>query len=264
MTSSSILFITAFKDLNRETWKLYSRNKEVYFEKFCNYALNTKYKTIVYIENDMLNKCLEILKNKNRVESFPEYIIFKDLNLVDTFLNKYESTEQTIINSDSYKNKIPPSRKLNPEHIYASYNLINHSKINFVKDAKDNYPNYEFYSWIDFGINDIPSLNLNLENSLYNKVTYALITKLPNSYIHPDIMLSSEIIFFAGSQFIVHKNVVDDYKNKYEEILLELQKQNVSDDDQNVVLQIYFKYKDLFNPIYIGSWFSLFSKFLNN
>lgn len=82
---------------------------------------------------------------------------------------------------------------------------MNHSKINYVKYTKDIFPNYEYYSWIDFGC---------IKNDEY-------ILSLP-------------------------KNINFN---------------NLCDDDQNVVLQIYYDNPDLFDLKYSNNiWFSLFKK----
>ena len=77
-------------------------------------------------------------------------MIFKDMNDVDTFYDKYIDIDTEIINSDEYKSKIPSHRKNNPEHCQTGYNLINNSKICFIKHTKKYFSNYKFYSWIDF------------------------------------------------------------------------------------------------------------------
>jgi hypothetical protein len=59
-------------------------------------------------------------------------------------------------------------------------------------------------------------------------------------------MLSSDVIYFAGSIFIIHVDLVSTYEKLYHQKLEELQSNNIVDDDQNVVLQIYLDNKDLF------------------
>ena len=62
----------------------------------------------------------------------------------------------------------------------------------------------------------------------------------------PNNMLSSDVIYFAGSIFIIHTDLVSIYETLYSEKLEELYEKNIADDDQNVVLQIYLDNKNLF------------------
>ena len=121
--NNDILFITAYKDINREKWKNYQRTNEEYFKCFYKLTEHIEYTLIVFIED----KIKDILLSKY---NFKSNIIFKNIESVNTFYNKFLETDTIIINSDNYKKKIPLGRKQNPEHIYSEYNLINHSKIN--------------------------------------------------------------------------------------------------------------------------------------
>lgn len=262
----STIFITAYKDIGRRTWKSYQRSQEQYIDVFVKMALeiSKNYTLIVYCSKEVENECMMMLKTKYNMNEFSSNVIFVDIEQVTTFYNKYIDIERKIISSDEYKRCIPMDRKTNPEHVYAEYNLINHSKVNFVADAKKRYNDYEYYVWVDFGLNDYPTKELNISKICQkNKIVYGLNTLLYEGKIDARNMLASHIIFFMGSEFVVHRGVVELFEKVYEETLLELYKENVSDDDQNVVLQIYYRNKDLFQPIYVGQWFSLFKKFLN-
>lgn len=248
-----IIFVTAFKDINRKNWDNYSRSNETYFSCFYRLAKNIEYLLVVYLEPSMIEKIKDIKFNNN--------IIFRNLDEVNTFYNKYIEIDNQIIDSDEYKSKIPPHRKNNPEHCQYGYNLINHSKICFIKNTKKYYPNYKFYSWIDFGtfnesVDNIPKrLNLNL---ISEKITYCCLNQIPKKKIEADTMLKSDIIFFTGSTFIVYFEYVDILYNLWNNKIIEWHKKNITDDDQNLVLQIYFDRPDLFDIKYSNDWFSLY------
>ena len=76
-------------------------------------------------------------------------------------------------------------------------------------------------------------------------------------------MLKYDDVFICGSIFIIYTELVELYEKKYEEILNNWQKNYIVDDDQSVVLQLYFNNKELFYLIYNEKWFELFS-ILNN
>jgi hypothetical protein len=127
------------------------------------------------------------------------------------------------------------------------------------------FKEYMFYSWIDFGIslpeNSKLYKNINI-NKLPNKIIYQHLgsnlssNKLPLNKIYmlpekeeitdPNNMLSSHVVYFAGSIFIIHNDLVFIYEKLYDNKLQELQEKNIVDDDQNIVLQIYLDNKELF------------------
>ena len=251
---NDIIFITAYKDIGRNTWHKFNRSNEIYFNNFILLCNNIKYTLLVYIENNIRE---QILINY----SFnTDNIIFKDYHSVSTYLDKYLKNDKIIMSSDIYKDKIPPHRKNNPEHIYSEYNLVNHNKINFVSDAKKTYPNYAFYSWIDFGyIQDIESVPQNINtHALPHKIIYQCIN-IPINYINPNEMLANDIIFITGSAFIIHRSLVDYFEIIYEQKIIEWQKNYISDDDQNLVLQLYYENSHLFHLIQNYIWFLLYN-----
>ena len=77
----SILFVSAFKDIGRSRWPIYTRSNEEYIRYFMDLAMNIKYKLIVFIEPHIR----EILVSKQ----LPSNIILLDCNLVRTFYDKF-------------------------------------------------------------------------------------------------------------------------------------------------------------------------------
>lgn len=250
---NNILFITAFKDINRGKYKHYTRTNDTYFDYFFNLANTIQYNLIIYVENYIK----EILLSRYR---FRENIIFMNLNTVDTFYRRYNEINKIIINSKFYQDKIPESRKNNPEHCHAEYNSITNSKSNFLKNTKKYYPNYEFYAWVDFGCvrnsSTIPySINL---LKLTKQITFHCFQK-PLVKRHEYDMLSTWDIYFDGSQIIIHTSLIDLFDFLCNEKLKKWCELIVTDDDQNLVLQIYYDHPELFNLIINDKWYSLFN-----
>ena len=172
-----------------------------------------------------------------------------------------------MINSTVYKNKIAYDRKDAPEHWCAEYNMVNHSKINYVAYTKKIFPKYEYYSWIDFGcisktLDDVPK-NIDF-NKLNKKISYLALKAPPFEKISIEDMVKSHDIYLAGSQFITHNSLVEKHEELYRELLESWKKDIMCDDDQNAILQIYFENRDLFDLFYSTEWFSLFRNHLNN
>ena len=122
---------------------------------------------------------------------------------------------------------------------------------------------YLYYSWIDFGI-----MNENIENIpndidislLNNKITYHCIKEPPNNRLTEIEMFNSNEVYFLGSAFIVFTNLVEKFEELWENKIIEWQEKNITDDDQNLILQLYYDYKDLFNKIENTEWFGIFKK----
>lgn len=256
MSDKEIIFVTAFKDINRTNWKHYERSTNMYINYFYTLANNIKYKLIVYLEKDIQDI---VVKNKN----FNENIVFDDLSKVNTFLNKFIEIDVTIMESEIYKNKVPDYRKNSPENLYSDYNLINHSKINFLKDVKGKYPDYNFYAWIDFGrMNEsIENVPVNIDISLIpnNKITYHFVNDPPLNRISEEEMLKSHAVYLLGSSYIVPNNLVEYFENLWESKLLEWQEKYITDDDQNLVLQLYFDNPQLFYGIKNEKWYNMYA-----
>lgn len=249
-----IIFVTAYKDIGRELWYSCSRTNNEYFEYFHNLTQNIEYKLAVFVEKEIEHE----LKIRY---TFNDNIIFIDLNLVNTFLCQFLSSQKVIMNSEIYKNKIPDDRKLVPEHFCAEYNLINHSKINFVSYTKNIYPNYKFYSWIDFGFvrNNLENVPRNINISLLpeDKIVYQIYDKIDDRK-DPNFMLGCHTIFFIGSSNIIPNSLVERFEDLYRNKIIELEQHNIVDDDQALILQIYYDNPELFTIFQSKNWFSFY------
>jgi hypothetical protein len=242
-----ILFVTAFKNINRDQWKDNSRTIETYLK---NFLLLTKlpYTLVVYLEPEIKKHFPSLLN-----------VIVRDFDEVSTFYDTFLKKDKQIMKSKTYQSKIPENRKMHPEHLYSEYNFINHSKINFVSHTKKLYPHYEFYSWVDFGfsghLKNIPcSIDV---SSLPKKVIYQ--TKNTPIDISEEDMLAKDIVYFAGSAFIVHHSLVETFEQKIKKKIIEWQKRGITDDDQNLILQIYLDDPSMFHTVHHKEWRMLYS-----
>jgi len=250
-----IIFITALRDIGRDKWGKYNRTFDQYLEYFLNLARHIEYNLVVYLSNE--HKLIaEKYMSKNNV-------IFLDLDQIkDTFYQRYLETDREIIKSEVYQNKIPDRRKNNPEHLYAEYNMVVHDKVNYIRNTKLLFPNYSFYSWIDFGYVRKPVClieNINLSR-IPKKIVYQALTRPPTNKIDEDQMLKSYDIYIVGGAFIIHTDLVDKYAEIYERKIIEWQSRNITDDDQSLVLQLYYENQSLFHLIENKQWFSLFTE----
>jgi len=71
-------------------------------------------------------------------------------------------------------------------------------------------------------------------------------------------MLASEEVYLTGSSYIVHNSLVEKFELLHEYKILKWQLNYIADDDQNLVLQIYFDNPDLFHLIHFEEYLSLY------
>jgi hypothetical protein len=252
--TSDIVFVTAFRHINRESWNHAARPFETYIEYFLTLANTIDYNLIVYIENTTLTKLVNY--------HFKPNIVFKNINEVHTFSDTYLENDKKIMSSDIYKNKIPDARKYNPEHVYAEYNFVNHDKIRYILETKKTYLDYVFYAWIDFGYaRHLHSVPKHINTSLLpEKMIYHCI-KTPNPLykISATEMLSSCDVYITGSSFIIPSSLVKTLESLYELKINEFQEKFISDDDQSLILQVFYDNPTLFYLYQSNDWFSLYA-----
>jgi hypothetical protein len=261
-----IIYVTAFKDIRREQWRSFNRTKEEYIDLFLNLArkLTCDQRLIVYCETDMCDK----LKGLSLSLNLNAHIEYRSWDDVDTFYKRYLEVEKRVMASTEYKSKLAlaPHRLPHPEHIYAEYNLVNHSKVNFIRHTKNIYPDYTFYTWLDFGLcrnpDDCP-INVCMPLIAKDKITYLALKDPRSVKMDPAIMLQTDDIYLTGSLFIVHTGKVESFEEAFKNKILEYHRRCLSDDDQSVVTQIYWDQPDWFNIVLDTEWFSLFRKHYN-
>jgi hypothetical protein len=250
---NDILFITSFKDIGRSKWHTFRRENEEYFNYFYNLANNIDYTLIVYLDDDIKNELLSKY-------TFKKNIIFDKLSNVDTFYEKYLEEEQKIISSIKFQRKIPKHRfRINAETWSAKYTLINHSKVNLISHSKKKYPEYKFYSWIDFGyIRDFDSIPKNINvNNIPEKIIYQAL-QMPSKRLNALQMLQTDDVFISGGAFIIANNLVEKFESMYENKIKLWHHNFICDDDQSLVLQLYHENKDIFYLIDDPTWFAFY------
>ena len=257
-TNESILFITAYKDIKRSLWEHYTMTNDDYVKSFLNILNFMTYDTIVFVEQHIFDIIMK--QSNNTVKSNIKFVNIDNF-IQNTFFTTLMERDKAVMNSDIYKNKLAPHRIINPEHLYSEYNLINHSKISFIKQSKAYY-NYDYYAWIDFGYIRNSDLNIprNINVSVLPKKIMYSCFQYPdsNNRIDPNRLLQLDVILIMGGSFIVPNSLVDIYEGLYEENLIKLYDQYITDDDQNVVVQINYNHPELFHLLKTDKWFNLY------
>lgn len=252
MTSPSVLFVTAFKDIDRKSWDLNtSRTKDTYYTWFNNLAQLPI--TIVCYTDE---------------KDLPQYhnVTFVPYETQTTFY-KYIEQEKSIMESPEYRCLIKMfGSSVHPEHKYPEYTVVNHNKTIFIERTAISYPSYDYYVWIDFGI------LRNKQN--FTRVTLKTLSKLPSDKIthacfikgmNPKYkklhfvqrMKSLQEGGIQGNCFIVPRSLTTWYRCEYENMLLSMYEKKYTDDDQIMVYELSLLHPNQFNFIASSKWFSM-------
>lgn len=249
----SVLFVTAFKDLHRGTWKSSSRSTDEYLNRFGNLQ-RCKFPLVAFVEDDVAQTLKERFGFTN---SFP-------YDADKTFLGSHLAREQEIMNSDSYK-KLVGAQAFLPEHSQPAYTLVMHNKMLFLQRAKDMFPQYNSYAWIDFGYithegaiwktGNLESLGTLSKVLLDTNLPKVIPSQLPNEY---DLLrVNPHPLIFRGGMFVVPNVLMDKFVHIYKQLLDEYQRKGLADDEQAVLVMFVKRHPDMFAYVYTDNWFDM-------
>ena len=250
-----ITIVSAFFDINRENYVAYSRTVDAYINSFLRY-LDMKYTMVIFIDDRYLHRLLKyydscLFKNKIFIPINKEWLC------ENIYAWKQLERDKSIINSNYYKNFLH-ERILSghPENIYSEYNIVNHSKIDFINYAlKNNYIMNDFVCWSDFGYyNSILNNNSELFPTTILDINKFNVEKI-NVMLYNDITKEDKNILdvakngkvtITGTFYGGPCKLMGIFQELYHQSLDELYSHNISDDDQHVLLRCYLKKPDLF------------------
>ena len=222
---------------------------------FYNY-LDMDYKMIIFIDDRYLHQILEYyekckFKNKKFV-SINKQWLFNNI-----YAWKQLDKDTRIMTSEFYKTLVEHRIMMGkPETIYSEYNIVNHSKIDFINYAiNNNYVDDEFIFWSDFGYynsildnkrESFPTNILDLKKFNPKKINCMIRDNiLPEDNNMINILLSGKVTLI-GTFFGGPVNIMKQFQDLYHSCLEELYINNISDDDQHVLLRCYLKNPDFF------------------
>lgn len=246
------VYVTAFKDIGRGNWDVFTASTEFYIQNFLRLCQVCP-RLVCYVEPDIMN----LLKDK-----VPQTCMLLSYDASKTFL-KYESVEKHIMQKAAYKNALV-HRLHHPEHCKPTYNLVNHNKIHFIRRTAEILPEFQFYAWVDFHYTrhgdiqfettypDLPIHQITIcafsgkENLMEQKTPLQIAKE------------SKDII--QGSTFFVPSGLVHILYHEYEQQVLYNYRCGVADDDQSVHLAILLRRPELYNLIVTEQWGLFYSR----
>jgi hypothetical protein len=180
----------------------------------------------------------------------------------------YLKIDKRIMNSSYYKtvaaNRI---KDCYPENIYSEYNIINHSKIDFIKYALPLIKS-SFVCWSDFGyhysIKDNPKNTLDISKFNQNKINMCVMNQFIKEQYDPVYVLQNAPDIFAGSFFGLPKSLVSEFQKIYHKSLEELYSIGLSDDDQHIYLRCFVTNPELFELHFFTGWPNALTYFQKN
>lgn len=248
-----IQYVTAFYDIGRSEWDWFQRSTQHYIESAMNY-LKLDYNIIIYIDDkyvEFFQKC----KKENQI-----IVPINEKWLNDNIYTwRQLEKDDAIIKSPQYQNLVY-DRIVNryPENRFSRYNLINHSKIDFINHAIDNYNVDEFVFWVDFGYfysvlgnNPIkfPTQPLDIKKFNISKINFFLRSEVKRSDFDIINTLKNPREVFTGSLFGGPKHLMSLFQQRCHEALEEFHNHNISDDDQHLYLRVYSRFPNLFHLV---------------
>jgi hypothetical protein len=254
-----ITIITAFYDIGRSKWTHFSRNVDYYINSFKNY-IKQNYKMIVFIDDCYY----EILKNFLRQSHYQgQHIQLIPINKewLHTHLFSWQQYDKVnhIMTQETYKNLCKTRMEHgHPENIYPEYNIINHSKIDFIYHVIDKQivSKDDFLIWSDFGYHysilqgdeeKYPKSVLDIHKFNVNKLNFCLCSSPINDDFDPIFTLVNARTTFTGSLFGGPQNFLMELYHLYHNCLNELyDTYGISDDDQHIYLRCFQKKPELF------------------
>jgi len=268
---NKITIVTAFFDIGRNSWDSeFKRDTSFYINSFLNY-LDYSYEMVCYIDDRYIEPILEKYENsqfKNKL--FIPINIDWLLQNIDAW--KKISIDYEIINSDYYKqlvdfrlnymypNGLPENdcrKHLFPENEYVEYNIINHSKIDFIVHAiSNNLIKTHYTCWCDFGYfnsqhkgdsSTFPKNTLDVKKFHSKKISFILRNKIKNIDENMEYILIFTPELFTGTFFGGPTELMFELQKLYHSCIDEMHEKCISDDDQHVYLRCYLKNPELFD-----------------
>jgi len=250
--NKSVIFVTAFKNLDRHNWKGFERSVENYINYFENLSI-VPIRLICYCEDNVRDILHNKLKFLNTYPYKPEETFFR-------FIDK----ERTVMNSSQFKNLV--KHRNDPETNKPGYNSATHNKAWFIKRCKEMFPNYTHYAWIDFGYirskDNVPEQldfsSLPTDKILFSTMKPFKIDRILNP-IEACIDINNQTLI--GGIYFCPKDMVDWYYEEYYNMVIKYYENNLVDDDQEIVKQLLKTHSDKFKLVVTGGWFELLNYF---
>jgi len=254
----SILIVTAIVDIGREKWNTaFSRSISNYLSYMKIGTLRFNFEMVIFADPSLC----QIIEDFRLQNEKPTIIISTELKDCKLYENKKKI--ETILQTEKYQFM----RKIYnncPELTSSEYLIVVNNKIDFIKRAIEIKPNFDFYAWVDigYGHGKYPiQMNYNwpIHKYLYesrseDKITINFFNNIQNVSENPVLFFEQHIDLADGGIMFGKASLWLKIHNFYYDLIEEMLSRDICDDDQYNIIILYWKYKDLFNPIFMNNW----------
>lgn len=249
-----ICYVTAYLDLHRDAWPVHQRSLDTY--------LNSFLPLIPLVEEDPEAECLLFLDDTIEILQLKDTTSFTVIPINRQCLRDFPvwstlETERAIMKDPDYR-KLIHHRRTCPECWNPEYTLINHSKVDFMKEAlsKTDAP---YLCWVDFGYfalpDRIPKRLLDVSKLDCERVNYTLINPVQPVYTNLLHVLTRAPECIGGFFFFGPRQAIEDYHTLYCQVLHDFQHlYRIADDDQHLAMVCYFRQPNLFRLHHLRGW----------
>jgi hypothetical protein len=256
-SSQDITLVTAFFDIGRSNWSSFTRSTECYINSFIHYY-NYDYKMIIFIDDRYIDVVKEKISKMNSTTSENKTLIPINSTWLDENIYSWRQIDSVkeVMSSEYYKN-ICSNRIKNgyPENVYAEYNLINISKIDFICYAINNIltignTDTNFICWSDFGYfssilnnntDNFPYTSLDIRYFNTKKINFCLRNKLNENDKDYIYSLLNAPQTFTGTFWGANCKNMKLFQTLVHDEVNEMIKNNIFDDDQHIYLRCFLK-----------------------
>lgn len=259
--SETLCLVTAFLDLNRDNWSVFKRSIHQYFNNFKPY-LSLNHEMIVFMDELHIEELSKLCVDKENIKIIP---INRKWMTENIYAYRQLQRETEIMNSPSFKNLVQ-HRIHHPECCKPEYNIIQHSKIDFVAHViTNNLSKCEYYAWTDFGYFQnsfrIPKTSLKLQAFDLDRINFQGINPITNTDYDILFTLTNAPERIGGFFYLGNKSNLLKYQELYHEVCREFHAMAIVDDDQHIMLQCVKKSTTLFKIWNLGGWHLVYNHF---
>ena len=243
--------VTGFFDIGREEWGQYSRSLKDYFKHFKN-LLSLRINMVIFIEQ----KHYDFVEKSRGDIPCETYII--PTKLEELHMYRYLDTISRIQNLPEYSRDHP--NKAAPEICQPLYTVVTCSKMDMLARATTIVPKCDYFIWLDAGYThstmDLSKMEWNPTQILKIKDKLSVIALQPLSVAkddpreffkqYVDVLIGG---FLGGSRDVVLK-----IRDMYYELVVELFKEGLKDDDQFYNTILAKRHPELFQVFY-STWY---------
>lgn len=257
----ALCIVSAFLDIGRNKWSTFKRSIDQYFNNFQPYVL-MEHNMIVFIDEQHEERLKQLCKNNTKIKLIP---INEEWMMNNIYAYRQLSREREIMESENFKRLV--SHRLNhPECSKPEYNIIQHSKIDFICHVINNkLIDADYYAWSDFGYfqhpSRIPRKDLDINKFDLNKINFQAMNTLSEQDYNINYTLVNAPERIGGFFYLGNAENLLIYQDLYHKICKQFHDIGIVDDDQHIMIQSIFRMPSLFKVWNLHGWHLVYNYF---